>query len=203
MGKKPFLFMTICVTFLSFFQLDSHAQAHQQGEFALTAGIGNSFIGTIFDVVTNSAGVAGDALPVINVIVDYGVLDQISVGLGVSYQRYDIDFDDASGDYVDRVTCVNVGVRSLWHFYQSEALDLYAGIRLGYTNWSATSTNTVAGYDPLDPFTLLSFGIQPLGGVAYYFNENIGGNLELGIVGVYFFGLGLKVRIIPGRMSGF
>ncbi len=200
MGKKIIgfvLFILLCAL-----RQPTWAQAHQQGEIDITGGIGYSLIGTIFDIATSVSGNEGSPSPVINVMADYGLIDWVSIGVAFSNQQYKIDFDDSSGDFVDKIRCVNFGIRPLLHFYNSDVLDLYAGFRVSYTNWSATSTNTVAGYDPLADYSLSSVGFQPLGGISYYFTDFVGMNMELGLGGVYIFGVGVKVRITPDMYGG-
>ncbi len=193
MGKNFIFYAVFLLSLL--YQVNANAQAHQQGEVDLAIGIGNSLIGTIFDITTSISGTEGSSSPVINVMADYGVLNIVSVGLAFSNQQYRIEFDDSSGDFVDKIRCLNFGLRPLLHFYNSDNLDLYGGFRISYTRWSATSTNTVAGYDPLEPYSLRSVGFQPLGGVSYYFTDWVGLNMEVGLGGVYIFAVGAKIRL--------
>jgi len=200
MGKKFIIYVLFLLLVL--YLGNANAQAHQQGEAVLTIGVGNSLIGTIFDIVTSASGTEGSSSPVINVMVDYGMIDMISLGVAFSNQQYRIEFDDSSGDFVDKIRCLNFGLRPLLHFYNSDNLDLYGGFRISYTRWSATSTNTVAGYDPLEPYSLSSVGFQPLGGVSYYFTDWAGLNMEVGLGGVYIFAVGARLRLTQDMYLG-
>ena len=191
--------------FLGFFLMGSmicccngrlFAQAHQSGMINISAGVGGSLIGSLFDVVTNTSGIDGSNSPVINGMVDYGVTDRLSIGAAISYQSYEIAFDDSQGDYVDDINCLNIGARALIHLFNAEFFDPYLGVRAGLTNWGANSTSTVAGYDPLAAFDLNSVNFQLLLGMSYYFNESAGINFELG-TGTYVIAIGAKFKFLP------
>ncbi|MEM6629959.1 MAG: hypothetical protein AAF694_09825 [Bacteroidota bacterium] len=179
-----------------------HSQDTREGEIGLTASVGASLIGTIFDVVTGTTGVEGNSRPVLNIMGDYSFSDLVSLGLAFSYQSYEIKFDDSQGDFVDDIRCLNFGARLLLHVVRDEDIDLYLGLRGSYTNWAANSTNTVAGYDPLREFTLSNVGLQPVIGASVFFDGKLGANLELAPVGVYYAAVGLHVRLQPGQFGG-
>lgn len=171
----------------------SWSQTDLTGEFAITAGVGVSLVGTLFDIVTSVDGVDGKSKPVLNGMVEYNVYEQFHIGLGISHQGFSIDFDENNGNYRDDIRCINIGARGLFDIVQDENFTAYMGVRFSYTNWSASTTNQVAGYDPLDTFDLGSFGIQPLLGLTYYTNSPVGINAEIGW-GVYYAAIGAKLR---------
>ena len=201
MGKKN-LIIVISLFCTIYFSLEKIvAQDTYEGQIGLTAGVGASLVGTIFDVVTGTTGVEGSSSPVLNIMADYTFSELVSFGLAFSYQSYEIAFDDSQGDYVDNIRCLNFGVRFLLHFVQNEDMDLYGGIRGSYTNWAANSTNTLAGYDPLREFTLRNVGLQPLIGVTVFFDSTLGANLEVAPVGVYYAAVGLHLRLSQDALA--
>ena len=201
MGKKnlKIVISLFCIIYFSLGKIV--AQDPYEGQIGLTAGVGASLVGTIFDVVTGTTGVEGSSSPVLNIMADYTFSELVSLGLAFSYQSYEIAFDDSQGDYVDNIRCINFGVRFLLHFVQNEDMDLYGGIRGSYTNWAANSTNTVAGYDPLREFTLRNVGLQPLIGGTVFFDSTLGINLEVAPVGVYYAALGLHLRLSQDALA--
>ena len=201
MGKKYLNFVLPAICIIQSYGCFSQNQDEFAGDLGITAGVGSSLIGSIFDIVTNTTGVEGNSSPVLNIMADYSFSDLVSLGAAFSYQSYEIAFDDASGDYVDNIRCFNIGGRVLLHFLRNEDLDLYGGIRASYTNWGANSTNTLAGYDPLDPYTLSSVGLQPLLGVNVFVAPELGFNLELAPVGVYFAAVGLHLRLSADALA--
>lgn len=175
--------------------LTHQAKAQEAGDLNFTAGIGWSLIGAIFDVV-DQAGVDGSGTPVINIMGDYSLSDLFSLGGAASFQSYTVKYDDTQGDYRDRLTCINIGIRPLIHLTRnSEELDVYVGARAGYTVWTSSTTFDGTGdYNPEENYDLSAFGLQPLGGVTYYFS-NVGVNFELAPIGTYLAAIGVKVKL--------
>ncbi|NJO69913.1 MAG: hypothetical protein HC830_12085 [Bacteroidetes bacterium] len=53
-----------------------------------------------------------------------------------------IDYTDINyGDYRTKINRLNVAARALFHYGNSGKIDMYSGLRLGYTNWGV-STNS-------------------------------------------------------------
>lgn len=180
---------------LSFATINTlQAQAHSKGQLGITANVGYSVIGALFQ----AASVGSDqitSIPVISGMVDYGVADQFSVGGAVSFQSISINDEDINGSNVkNTLSCMNIGIRPLFHFGNSDEADFYAGIRVGYTRWSASTNSTDPAYDPLDAYNTPGLvSLQPLLGGTYYFGP-VGINGEVGF-GTYIAALGVKIRI--------
>ncbi|MDX2247210.1 MAG: hypothetical protein SF052_10560 [Bacteroidia bacterium] len=170
------------------------AQAHTKGQLGITANVGYSLIGALFQVASVSSEDVG-SIPVISGMVDYGVADQFSVGGAVSYQSISVNTtDNLSAEVKNTLSCVNIGIRPLFHFGNSEELDLYAGIRVGYTVWSGSTTSNDPAYEPLEIYNIPGLiSVQPLFGTTYYFGP-AGINAEIGL-GTYIAALGVKVKI--------
>ncbi|MEZ4775924.1 MAG: hypothetical protein R3D00_22280 [Bacteroidia bacterium] len=180
---------------LSFTTINTlQAQAHTKGQVGITANVGYSLIGALFQ----AASVGSDqitSIPVVSGMVDFGIADQFSVGAAVSYQSISInDVDINSNNVKNTLSCMNIGIRPLFHFGNSEEADFYAGIRVGYTRWSASTNSSDPDYDPLNVYNTPGLvSLQPILGGTYYFGP-VGINGEIGM-GTYLAALGVKVRI--------
>ncbi|MEZ4828597.1 MAG: hypothetical protein R3C61_20275 [Bacteroidia bacterium] len=194
MKNRILLPLTAFIIFSVFSAGSLSAQAHQQGQLGITANVGYSLVSALFQL----ADISSDqitSIPVVTGMVDYGVADQFSIGGAVSYQSIsanDVDINQAN--VKNTLSCLNIGVRPLFHFGNSDDLDMYAGIRVGYTRWSASTTSTDPAYDPLETYNIPGLvSLQPLLGGTYYFGP-VGINGEIGL-GTYIAALGVKVKI--------
>lgn len=193
--KKQLIFLTI-ITFsiLSINTSRLQAQAHEKGQVGITVNAGYSLIGALFQLASVSSDQVS-SIPVVTGAIDFGVADRFSIGGAVSYQSLTITTTEGNETVKDGINCVNVGVRPLFHFGNSDDLDLYAGIRVGVTRWSATTTRNDPDFDPLEEYSAPGLvSLQPLFGGTYYFGEgNFGINGEVGF-GTYLAALGVKAR---------
>ena len=163
------------------------AQAHEQGQIGITAGVGYSLIGGLFSSFSDVS-----VSPVINGMVDYGIGDKFSLGLAFSYESFKWTETGlfTTSVYTVKATCMNIGVRPLFHFGNSDDLDWYFGGRVGITNW------TVSDNDPTYESTFDVpgiVGVMPLIGASWYPIENLGLNMEFGF-GTYLAAIGAKAR---------
>jgi hypothetical protein len=177
----------------------AQAQAHEQGQIGITAGIGYSLIGGLFDAVTDGDNVEGTGTPVINGMVDYGIGDKFSLGLAVSYQSFKAEYSDylhfdfTQESFEEKWSCLSIGVRPLLHFGNSDNFGMYTGARVGFTTWSYSNSSNNITFIETD-VSLGTIGVQPLFGANIYFTDNIGMNMEIGI-GTYLAAAGIKVRL--------
>lgn len=200
--KKLILSLAVVLASVSF----SNAQAIQAGNIQVTGGIGYSLIGSLFNATIDAAtttdpDVEGGGTPVINGMVDYAVGDRFTIGLAGSYQsfniRYTDDYATSQGEnsgnaYKTKWNCLNIGLRPLFHVGNSESLDLYVGARISKTIWSYSSGNSDDQSED-GGVSLPGIGVQPLFGGTYYFTDNIGLNMEIGI-GTYLTAIGLNAK---------
>lgn len=186
----------------------SNAQAHEQGTAIISVGVGYSLIGGLFNSVYNSTlytnNFKNTSIPVIVGRFDYGVGDGFSLGLSVAYQSLGFKWDDdymtssstiETGEYKINFSCLSIGVRPLFHFGNNDDMDIYAGLRVGYTSWS---TKASSPDDELMEYTwgtvsLGSFGVTPLFGIGYYFSDNFGIHMEVGF-GTYIAEGGISLK---------
>ncbi|MBN8576764.1 MAG: hypothetical protein J0L66_07455 [Cytophagales bacterium] len=110
---------------------------------------------------------------------EYGVTDDISVGVGVDYLSYRYNFGSSRYGF----NILYLGARGSYHFNRLfkldvEELDIYGGAQLGYRSFSWKDDFSGAG----DTYASgVFFGIHV--GTRYYFKPNIGAFLELGAGG--------------------
>lgn len=107
---------------------------------------------------------------------DYGVTQDITVGGKVSFSSYTQSFADHKATH----TIIGIVANGNYHFNRILELpsefDLYAGISLGYYNFSTSTNNGSAYSGALASSPIFSAQI----GGRYFFSDAWGVNLELG-----------------------
>ena len=153
---------------------------------------GFSLVGSLISAVNGQTS----SMPAIQATYDYGVAKWFSLGAAVSYQSMKIDYSDVNfGDYNTTLKRLNFGMRALFHYANSGKVDLYSGLRLGYTNWNVSSNSTDPEYDPNSVFSGGGFAPQVvLFGFRGYFTDHIGLNSELTAGAPHYFSVGLNYR---------
>lgn len=195
-NMKKIILTTLTVFALSMFSNNVNAQ-RAQGEVDITVGVGYSLGMDIIKRALNAALKEADlnkiqGTPIINGMIDYGVTENFSIGGAYSYHQWGWTdrwtTTDSLGAQVTTTGDVklsrhNIGGRGLFHFGNSDDVDLYAGARLGTSIWkyeaNASNTEGEQASDYSAPGGV--FTAQALFGVRAYFNEFIGANFEFGI----------------------
>jgi outer membrane immunogenic protein len=132
-----------------------------KGERQLNAGLGISTFG----------------VPVY-VGADFGISENITIGPRVSYRKYNEKY--FGNKYSQSLTVISFNGN--YHFNAllklPEAWNVYAGVSLGYYVWSDVKWNnsSATGFGGEGS----GLGIDAQVGARYFFNENLGINLELG-----------------------
>ena len=215
--KKKILTYTIVL--LALFSLQTQAQIEEpekielrtpeyESTICLNAGI--SLIGSLINVSgVLSQDVSTQSIPAIQLTYDRMVVDWLSLGVAASYQMMDIRYRnytyfDSEGvlrneDFTTDINRLNFGIRPLLNFGNIDKVDMYSGLRLGFTNWSVKSNSRDPLYNPEDDVDFksgLTFAPQLiLFGLRGYFTENIGGNFELAVGSPHFLSFGLSYRM--------
>lgn len=158
-----FIFYSVLATLPSFAQ-----SAYQQGNFIVNGGLG------LGSNVYGSISLNGSA--------EYFVNDELSIGGGVGYSGYTRRY--ISNDPL-RVSVFYVGPRGSFHLsntlgVENEALDLYAGVFVGYGIVTVSYRGErYTGYNAYyNGYS--NFGYDVFGGVRYQFNESLAAYGELG-----------------------
>lgn len=158
MGKKTIFIVLIATLFTCVNSLESKAQAFQEGDWVLSAGLG---LGHTFSY----AGSGG--LP-LGVGVEYGITDLNTGSIGIGA---DLGFTS-----FDAYKVLTVGGRGSYHYSElvDNKLDLYGGLGLYYRNfnWSVGDGSSYSyGSGMYAAFHL---------GARYYFSDKVAAYGELG-----------------------
>lgn len=173
--KKLLAFAALCVAGLT-------ANAQAWGEQKVVS-IGAGFAGSAFVVSGSDA-----TLPPIQVQVEFptSIADgKVGIGGLLGYAGSEID----AGFFKATYSYILLGARGNYHFMNTDNIDLYGGLTLGYNVASVK----------VEPST---FKAASAGGVLwglsaggrYYFNEKIAANAELGY-GISILTVGLSVKL--------
>lgn len=195
MKKLTLVLFAIALALQGFSQNDDY-------KLTITGGVGLTLSGALMTAVEGASlgTVEKTGLPNLELGLDYGVAKWFSVGLMGAYQSASLteDFDGSVNEYT--LSRMYIGTSLLFHYANSGRVDLFSGFRVGYKNWSYSSTIDAGSTDEID-FDDLSFfgdglGVQVLlFGLRGYVTENIGINVEvLGIGAPHLSSIGLSCR---------
>ncbi|MBR9860167.1 porin family protein [bacterium] len=191
----------------SFILIFSGLQAQtEQGQSVVCLNAGYSIIGNGLSAAVNELADDNAQLSTTPVIIgsfDYGVTDKFSMGLFFGYQSTKSDFTytyfDQGDSTTENVTVsgtrTNISIRPNFHYLSSDKLDLYSGLRVGWLFRNFSQNSTDENFETLDIFdgNRFTMGLTLLG-ARYYFTDNIGINMEVGIGVPYAVNGGLSVR---------
>lgn len=135
---------------------------------------------------------------------DYGINHWFSVGAGLSWQKFALQYDDytyvnendevVTEDFKNITHRTNLAFRALFHYANKGQVDLYSGFRIGVTNWNNKTASTDPDFEPIRAngnrlgFQVILFGVRG------YFNDHIGINMELGAGAPHLVSGGLSYR---------
>jgi hypothetical protein len=172
--KKLILMLAIGVASLVSYQASAQ---FAKGDNLLNLGIGvNSYY---------SGGIP------IGASYEYGITDDISVGVGVDYLSYNYTVSSTKFGF----SILYLGARGSYHFNRLlnlnvEELDLYGGAQLGFRNFTWKDTYNGTSGDSYNSGAY--FGIHV--GARYYFKPKFGAFLEVGAGGSTNARLGVAFR---------
>ena len=191
MKKKITILMSV---FALGFGFNANAQAVDEGNVLIDVYSGgpNLFTSVIKGAYTNAGGtyenVKIGGLPCLGLRVGYMVTDRISIGIDANYTSTVVTYSEASGsnvyDYTLSIPRIRAMARFEFHFGSSDKFDFYMPVGVGYSSikYNYTTTDPDGGSLPsvrnLIPVAF-RYGI----GGRYFFTDNIGLNLELGLGG--------------------
>ncbi len=189
----------------------AHSASAQDAGHTSSVGVnlGLSAVGSLFNIASYSTGTLIDTytVPAFQVTYDYGIKKWLSLGGGASYQimgiRYkNYEYTDSNGEtqtqnFKTSVNRLNISVRALLHYGNSNQFDMYSGLRVGVTNWDINTNASIPNFDKTRDFKFN--GTKPstqliLFGFRGYFTDNLGANLELAVGAPHFFSFGLNYR---------
>jgi hypothetical protein len=210
MNKRKIIIAAAILMIIGVAMPNKAAAQKYQGQSVITGGVGFSVVGLFFGLVENAldatTNVNSTKTPVLLGAYDYGLSDRFSIGVGYTYQSLTIKYDGyyfngsqdslVTGNFTDRLTRQNFGIRPMFHFGDNDDLDIYAGLRISMVRWNYSSSrpdlgagwasDLLGGASPVKA--------QALFGMRYFFTENIGFNTELAIGPSYFAMVGINAR---------
>ena len=144
-------------------------------------------------VVQLGAGIGSDFGLPLGASYEYGISDKIGVGAYAGYASKSYNTAGFSAfDY--KVTYMIFGAKGNYHFYQSDKIDAYGGVLLGYNSAKITYDN---GSPNFPGYTSPTYGGTVFGGsvgARYYFTDNIAAFAELGY-GIGYLTVGLAYKL--------
>jgi hypothetical protein len=177
----------------------------------INLNLGSSLIPVTLKLVASVDNtIISHSSPSFAITYDYSFTNRISAGVAVSQERAGLEYsnhvfiqDVDNVPYSFRVNMIrtNGSIRGLFHYKNTEKIDLFSGLRLGLTNYRVDlQANTEIKWFVIDKdfaykqgylvsYQLVVFGIRG------YFTRNIGANVELSVGAPYFISGGLSFRI--------
>ncbi|MDX1652504.1 MAG: outer membrane beta-barrel protein [Brumimicrobium sp.] len=160
---------------------------------------GKSFLQAVEDSNPESTDFKSGGIGPAGLRAEYMVSDRIGLGFDIIYNSLyssftDVDTTgvDGSGNYITqtyeyeyRMQRLRAQVRINYHFdISNPQFDSYIGLGAGTNNRFRTTTENGVEVDgDLSDFTLIPFSMRFCAGARYYFTDNIGLNMEIGLGG--------------------
>ena len=156
------------------------------GTVAITAGYGFPNWGKTFFKILESdsvfTGFRAFGFGPIHFRLEYGVSEQIGLVLSVNYVSFGNEWKSTTYTFKETFTSISFLGRINVHFATTDKLDPYWGIGAGYRTGSWKFESNQPNYIPdASTKTLFPFGFETTLGIRYYFTDNIGLYVEMGI----------------------
>ena len=180
----------------------SNAQAIGEGKIIVDGyyGFGNLY-NAIFEALASSSGsnITNKFMGPLGVRGEYLISDKVGFGLDLGYSSASMNYNetitsynpDINGnqiastdtyDYSIKTSKIGAMVTFNYHFVESDKFDAYFVTGLGYGNRTTTYTSTNKDYIvPSSTSSLFPVAARIGVGMRYFFTENIGANLGLGL----------------------
>lgn len=176
-------------------------QTNSDYRSAFTVNAGFSLVGSLLAGNNSDSDFETFAIPAIQVTYDYNIVEWLSLGVAGSYQLMGMEYTDYGSqneDFKTTISRTNFAVRGLFHYGNSDVLDMYSGVRFGMTHWSFETEYDGEDYDVEDDVTFTKgFGAAPqlvLFGIRGYFTDNLGANIEFAVGSPHYLSLGMNYR---------
>jgi hypothetical protein len=122
---------------------------------------------------------------------EYLVSDKFGIGLDIHYQQSVADYNQASNssnnpviyNYNFKTTKIAIMPSFNFHFLEEDAMDLYMQLAAGYGNREFKFTSTEPGYTMPVIKGLVPVAFRIAVGYRYFFTENLGINMAVGLGG--------------------
>lgn len=192
---KHFILLTIACFLTATLTINAQNEEYKS---VASVSVGYSLTGAIinaFETANAAADISISSIPTLQLTYDYGITNYFSVGIAAGFQNFGFDVSDY--DYINDLgvnvnenfkanySRLNVAIRPLFHYANSDKLDMYSGLRIGFLNNNISSDSTDEDFDiGTASGTRLSVGVTAYG-FRYYFTDNIGAGIEINIGAPY------------------
>ncbi|PLX24240.1 MAG: hypothetical protein C0599_02895 [Salinivirgaceae bacterium] len=193
--------LSIAIAIMLFGLSNVFAQ-NEEYKSTVTVNTGFSLVGNLLNIETSAdTDFNTYSLPAFQATYDYGLAKWFSIGVAGSVQFMGVEYNDYQGmgdSFKTSITRTNFALRGLFHYGNDDKLDMYSGVRMGFTNWSISTDYDNPDYDADSELSISQgFGAAPqvvLFGVRGYFNNNIGVNMEVCVGSPHYLSLGVNYR---------
>lgn len=194
--KKLILPLLSLTMFLA--PIKSNAQALEAGTIIVDGyyGFGNLY-NSVFKALASSSGsnVTTSSMGPLGIKGEYLLSSKVGFGLDLGYSSAKLSYTDTYTDYYDanlnpvyktydyslKTAKIGVMVTFNYHFVESDKFDAYFITGLGYGNRTFKETSTYTGYTPAKISSVFPIASRIGFGMRYFFTQNIGANLGLGL----------------------
>lgn len=168
------------------------SDAFSEGIIVVTAGYGFPNLGkSVLKAYQGYGGYKVSGVGPLSFKGEYGLSDKIGFGVSINYVSFAASWIENGTDslgnstipytYKFSRTSVSVLARLNIHFATSEKLDPYWGVGAGYRTGGYKFTSNDPSYTGSVTFPTIPVGFETTIGVRYYFTDNIGGYVEMGM----------------------
>jgi len=183
--------------------INGNAQAVSEGNIIIDPYYGGPNFGKTIVASSNINIDKSTSVGPMGLRVEYMVADNFGIGIDFIYNSTNITgtIDSLLSDNTHQTYSYKLfsqryrpQIRMNYHFVANEALDVYTGIGVGANIRNIGIKTDYPNYDNISAIASLSpVSLRLALGMRYYFTENIGLNLELGLGGPFMSG-GLSIK---------
>ena len=151
----------VLITVVLLFNHEQSLAQREKGEQILTVGVGLSIWNLFAGVANLDDSINASSTPTFYGAYDYGITKQFSVGGSLSYNSFAFSnpyysYINSGGNIVREAISVvyrrvNLALRPLYHWGKNEDFEWFAGMRLGYSFWTAELETTCLLYTSPSP----------------------------------------------------
>jgi outer membrane protein W len=164
----------------------SNAQSIEAGKIIVDGyyGFPNLFTEVFKNAYSNASGTGatfGSEGP-LGIRAEYLISDKVGFGIDLGMNSTSISYSANTYDYSFITRKIGAMVTFNYHFVESDKFDVYFVTGLGYGNRTIKITSTEPEYtEPTVDFSLVPVSVKIGVGLRYFFTEQIGVNLGLGV----------------------
>ena len=168
----------------------TNAQALEQGNVIIDAYYGfPNLYSTVFEAAyesSNSTGLTLGSQGPLGIRAEYLITDKVGFGIDLGMNSSSISYSEAdinNNIYDYKFTTRKIGAIFTfnYHFVENDKLDAYFVVGGGYGNRTFKFTSTDPNYIEESMESLIPISYKIGVGMRYFFTENIGANLALGL----------------------